>query len=202
MTDNTWKDDVQSDWTDNEIARYRQHHQTGTKARRALELALGTGARRSDLVRLGRENISRGYLSYISEKTGIEVCIPILPVVQAELDRMPETQTLFLETAHGKPHGVNGFGAWFRDRCREAGLDDRCSLHGLRKVCARRLAEAGATPHEIAAVTGHTTLKEVERYTRKTNRGRIHTWTEDEIARFYEVQGLADAAFENFVEGR
>jgi integrase len=39
-------------------------------------------------------------------------------------------------------------------------------LHGLRKAAARRLAEAGCTEKEIAAVTGHTTLKEVARYTR------------------------------------
>jgi hypothetical protein len=30
----------------------------------------------------------------------------------------------------------------------------------------RRLAEAGCTVHEIAAITGHVTLKEVERYTK------------------------------------
>ncbi|WP_082064366.1 tyrosine-type recombinase/integrase [Brevundimonas sp. KM4] len=37
---------------------------------------------------------------------------------------------------------------------------------GLRKAAARRLAESGCTPHQIAAITGHKTLKEVERYTR------------------------------------
>jgi integrase/recombinase XerD len=35
----------------------------------------------------------------------------------------------------------------------------------LRKATATRLAEAGATVHEIMAVTGHKTLKEIERYT-------------------------------------
>lgn len=41
-----------------------------------------------------------------------------------------------------------------------------CSAHGLRKSAARRLAEAGCTMHEIMAITGHKSLKEVERYTR------------------------------------
>jgi integrase/recombinase XerD len=36
----------------------------------------------------------------------------------------------------------------------------------LRKACATALAEAGASTHEIAAVTGHTSLEEIERYTR------------------------------------
>jgi integrase len=41
-----------------------------------------------------------------------------------------------------------------------------CTSHGLRKAISRRLAEAGKSPHEIMSVTGHSTLKEVERYTR------------------------------------
>ncbi|WCR07328.1 tyrosine-type recombinase/integrase [Paracoccus fistulariae] len=53
-----------------------------------------------------------------------------------------------------------------RDWCNGAGLP-QCTSHGLRKACARRLAEAGAIPHEIMAVAGHETLAEVERYTNK-----------------------------------
>jgi integrase len=41
-----------------------------------------------------------------------------------------------------------------------------CSSHGLRKAIARRMAEAGMSPHQIQAITGHTTLKEIERYTK------------------------------------
>ncbi len=47
-----------------------------------------------------------------------------------------------------------------------AGLPERCVAHGIRKAAARRLAEAGWPPNEIAAVTGHTSLEEVTRYTR------------------------------------
>jgi integrase len=35
------------------------------------------------------------------------------------------------------------------------------------------LAEHGCTSHEIAAITGHATLKEVERYTQAVNRRRL-----------------------------
>jgi hypothetical protein len=35
------------------------------------------------------------------------------------------------------------------------------------------MAEAGCTPHEIAAITGHATLKEVERYTKAASRKRL-----------------------------
>jgi len=55
----------------------------------------------------------------------------------------------------------------------EAGLPGRCKAHGLRKAAARRLAEAGRSVSEIAAITGHKTLAEVERYTRTADQERF-----------------------------
>ena len=54
-----------------------------------------------------------------------------------------------------------------------AGLSDKLSMHGLRKAAARRLAEAGCTTHEIASITGHKTLSEIERYTREAEQTRL-----------------------------
>jgi site-specific recombinase XerD len=71
----------------------------------------------------------------------------------------------FLVTEYGRPFTPSGFGNWFRDQCDQANLR-HCSAHGLRKATAAALAEAGATTHEIAAVTGHMSLEEIERYTR------------------------------------
>lgn len=73
---------------------------------------------------------------------------------------------------HGNPFTAAGFGIWFRDRCNEVGLP--CySAHSLRKATAARLAERGATAHEIMAITGHKTLEEVERYTRAARQSRL-----------------------------
>ncbi|MGI8725900.1 MAG: tyrosine-type recombinase/integrase, partial [Methyloceanibacter sp.] len=47
------------------------------------------------------------------------------------------------------------------------------SPHGLRKAFCRVAAEAGLTPHEIMAISGHTTLKEVARYTLAADRKRM-----------------------------
>ena len=41
-----------------------------------------------------------------------------------------------------------------------------CVFHGLRKAALTRLADAGCTTHEFAAISGHKTLSEVERYTK------------------------------------
>jgi integrase len=99
-------------------------------------------------------------------KTKEKLVIPLHPKLQAELARAERTQMAILATAFGKPFTVKGFGNMMADAIRAAGLPTRCKTHGLRKAAARRLAEAGATSKEIAAVTGHRTLSEVERYTR------------------------------------
>jgi hypothetical protein len=40
-------------------------------------------------------------------------------------------------------------------------------------VASVRLAHAGCTQHEIAAITGHASLKEIERYTKTVERKRL-----------------------------
>ena len=78
----------------------------------------------------------------------------------------------FLVTEYGRPFSVAGFGNKFRQWCDEAKLP-HCSAHGLRKATAARLAERGATTHEIMAITGHQSLEEVERYTRAARRSQL-----------------------------
>jgi integrase len=77
-----------------------------------------------------------------------------------------------LVTEFGKPFTAAGFGNWFREQCDVANLR-HCSFHGLRKAASVRLAEAGCTPHEIAAITGHASLKEIVRYTQTADRKRL-----------------------------
>jgi hypothetical protein len=43
----------------------------------------------------------------------------------------------------------------------------------LRKAACRRLAEVGCSANEIAAISGHASLKEVERDTRAVDQARM-----------------------------
>ena len=80
---------------------------------------------------------------------------------------------------------------WFRTACKNAKLPAGLSVHGLRKAACRRLAEAGCSAHEIMAISGHTTLREVERYTRAAERGRMAKSAIETVARaFPAVAGL------------
>ena len=91
--------------------------------------------------------------------------IPLHPDLAAIIEATPSGHLTFLITQYGKPFTASGFGNKFKDWCRQADLP-HCSAHGLRSATAVRLAERGASPHEIMAITGHRTLEEVEHYTR------------------------------------
>jgi integrase len=156
-------------WTEAEVQKFEERWPIGTKPRLALALLLYTGQRRSDIVLFGRQHVTNGWLHFTQAKNRrnnpITLEIPIRPELRRIIDASPTGDLTFLVTEHGKGFTPNGFGNWFRRQCDQAELP-QCSAHGLRKAAARRLAEAGATEHEIMAITGHRTSKEVARYTR------------------------------------
>ena len=157
-------------WTIAEVKTFEEKHPVGTKARLAMALMLYTACRREDVVRLGPQHIRNDRVKFRQAKnehrrTPIEIDIPLHKDLAAIIGATPSGHMNFLTTEYGKPFSANGFGNKFREWCDQAGLTE-CSAHGLRKATATRLAEGGASAHEIMAVTGHITLQEAERYTR------------------------------------
>jgi integrase len=156
-------------WTLEEVEQFEAKHPVGSMARLALALLLYTGQRRSDVVLLGRQHLRDGALTFTQQKNRarrpVRLVIPVLPELARIIEATPSGSLAFLTSERGTAFTPDSFGNRFRKWCREAGLP-HCSAHGLRKATASRLAEMGATPHQIMAVTGHRTLKEVDRYTR------------------------------------
>jgi site-specific recombinase XerD len=160
-------------WTPEEIDQYNERHQIGTQARLALDILRYTTGRREDAPRLGRQHVRDGRVRFRQAKNEhlnpIDIDIPLHPELAASIVATSVGNMTFLITEYGKPFTANGFGNKFKDWCRQANLP-HCSAHGVRKATSVALAEAGATPHEIMAVTGHQTLEEAERYTKAANR--------------------------------
>jgi integrase len=159
-------------WSESEIAQFERHHPAGSRARLAFALLLYTGQRRSDVVRMGRQHTRGGAIEVKQVKTGREVWIPVHEALASIIAETATSNLTFLVTDQGKPYSAAGFGNWFRDQCRAAGLHG-CSAHGLRKAAARRLAEAGCSAHEISAITGHASLREVARYAEAADRRKL-----------------------------
>jgi integrase/recombinase XerD len=128
--------------------------------------------------RLGPEHVSEGRIRFIQgkneDRTPIQIDIPVHEGLAASIAATETGLKTFLVTQWGKPFTTNGFGNWFRDRCNEAGLP-HCSAHGVRKATATALADNEATAHEIMSVTGHRSMKEVERYTLAADRKKNAT---------------------------
>jgi integrase len=166
------KSDGWRTWGEEQIAIFRRHHPIGTLARRAFELLLNTAQRRGDVIRMGRQHLHAGVkgpvLRVRQSKTGRNLRIPVLPELMTVIEATPADNMTFLTTAFGRPFTAAGFGNWFREQCDACGLHG-FSAHGLRKAACTRLADAGCTPHEIAAISGHRSLSEVARYTRDTD---------------------------------
>ena len=163
-------------WDESEIAQFEATHPVGSKARLAFALGLYTGQARQDVTAMGPQHIRDEILYWTRKKTAhstaIELFIPVLGELRTIINASASGHLTFLTTVFGRPFTSPGFGNWFRKQCDKAGLT-HCAFHGLRKAAARRLAEHGCTPHEIAAITGHATLKEIERYTKAASRKRL-----------------------------
>jgi integrase len=164
-------------WTEGDIERMEAKYPIGSKGRLAFALILYTGLRRSDVVKLGRQHIHNGVITLDQSKTeGSEEAhleIPMHPKLAEIIEATPMVGVkTFLVTSFGKPYTAPGFGNWFRELADATGCFD-ISAHGGRKATARRLAELGCSANQIAAITGHATLAEVQRYTKAADKKRM-----------------------------
>ena len=167
-------------WGAAEIAAYREAHPLGKTARLAIELLLNVAARRGDAHELGLQHVKNGKITWRPRKTkrstGKTLSIRILPELRAAIDAMParDSSLAFLLNEYGKPFAsAAAFGNKFADWCKQSGLepvlcdDGRVRsyrAHGLRKAACKALAHAGCTGPEIMAVSGHSSLAQVQVY--------------------------------------
>ena len=160
-------------WSEDQIAQFEAFYPIGTRARLAFALLLFTGQRRSDVVRMGRQHVKGRFIAVRRQKTGTALEIPLHPELQEILTAHPVEHLTFLTTQAGQPFTAGGFSHWFVRVCRAAGLPSGLSAHGLRKAMCRRLAEAGCSANQIAAISGHARLQEVTRYTKDADQKRM-----------------------------
>ena len=151
-------------WTEAEIEQYERFHAGNRTALLGMALVLYTAARRSDAVGMGSQNVRKGVLTYRQQKTKRLLTIPLHPKLAAILADTPTEHLAFMVTHRGKPYTASAFSKLLKRWFLEAGLPAHCNVHGLRKAQCRRLAEAGCSAPQIAAISGHLTLKEVQRY--------------------------------------
>ncbi len=154
-----------------DVSAFISYWEVGTVQRLIFDLALYTGAARVDLAHLGRHNIKDGVLVFDRKKTGVTSYVPLTEELKSVISRTPDISPTFILSKNGKPYKFESIGNMFGEAAKAAGMKSR--LHGLRKAFCVYWAEKGKTTHQIAAMAGHLTLKEVERYTRAADRENI-----------------------------
>ena len=161
-------------WSIAECLQFEAAHELGTTPRLVYALALYAGLRRSDIIKIGKQHITEdGYLDFKQEKTNRRTQIYILPPLADAIAASPSEGLHLVQTAYGKPFTAAGIGGAMKKWTQTAKLPPECAMHGLRKALGARLAEAGLSENEIAAVLGHTGTGTVKVYTRDANQKRL-----------------------------
>src|SRR6185503_1699168 len=75
--------------------------------------------------------------------------------------------------ANGRPRKRAALSALMRKSIELSGVSKRWVSHCLRKAAMRVLAESDAMANQIASISGHKTLKEVERYTKAADQKKM-----------------------------
>ena len=119
-----------------------------------LLLALWTGQRQGDLLRLPWSAYDGNHIRLKQSKTGCRVIIPVGAPLKAALDISAKRSTIILTTAEGKPWTPDGFRSSWRKACSKAAIVG-VTFNDLRGTAVTRLALAGCTEPEIATITGH-----------------------------------------------
>jgi integrase len=119
-----------------------------------LMLALWTGQRQGDLLRLPWSAYDGQRIRLRQSKGGVPVVVPVGAPLKAALDATAKRSPIILTTAEGKPWTSDGFRTSWGKACKRAGISG-VTFHDLRGTAVTRLAIAGCTEAEIATITGH-----------------------------------------------
>jgi len=138
-------------WEDEDVARFLR---TAPHLRLAMQLAVNTGQRQGDLLRLPWSAYDGTNIKLKQGKTGAYIPIPVTDELKAALDAAPRKSPIMLTNSDNKPWSESGFqGAWGKATTR-AGIRG-LTFHDLRGTAVVTLARAGCNEVQIYSITGH-----------------------------------------------
>jgi integrase len=139
-------------WTDADEAAFLER--APAHLHLPLLLALWTGQRQGDLLRLPWSAYDGRHIRLRQSKGGVRVVIKVGAPLKVALDAAQKRSTIMLTNSDGKPWTSDGFRASWGNACKAAGVVG-VTFHDLRGTAVTRLALAGCIEVEIAAITGH-----------------------------------------------
>jgi integrase len=123
----------------------------------AMDLAINTGLRVGDLVRLRWDNIQGAAIIIATGKSGgkVDAVIPMHDELRELLDRIPKRHAVILTSSTGMPWTENGLASSFHTAKKGLSEDKRgLHFHDLRGTAATKFYIAGLEERVIAEIMG------------------------------------------------
>lgn len=143
---------VDSIWSDEDEATFLAL--ASPQMRLAFMLAIWTGQRQGDIIRLPWSAYTGTHIKMKQSKTGRKVIVMVGAPLKDLLEATPRRAPQILLNEDEQPFTSSGFRASFRRTQARAGLTG-LTFHDIRGTTVTRLAELGCTELEIASITGH-----------------------------------------------
>jgi len=165
-------------WTEAPIRQFMA--KAPVELQRALILAMHTGQRYGDLIKMRWSDYDGAAISLRQNKTKRPVLVPCTAALRRMLNATPRTCAFILARPDGRPWHTEkddkALSKAWRDHMVACGLyhdsaADRLELRDLRGTAVTMLSEAGCTVPQIVAITGHTMQSAhriLERYLART----------------------------------
>jgi len=186
-------------WLEGDIKRFMEG--APLELQQALILALHTGQRYGDLVRLRWADYDGETITLRQSKGDRTVAVTATAALRAMLDGMDRRGPFILTRPDGRPWFTEkddkALGKAWHARMKESGIyskdweemtkeekREQLHFHDIRGTAVTLLSEAGATPQQIAGLTGHTIKS-------------VYTILEKYMARTPALSKAAIIAFEN-----
>lgn len=152
----------------------KAHTKMTGPARIAFMLALYTGQRKGDVLAMRWDEIDDGGIKVKQSKTGTELWIPLHPTLQDELSKIKRSGFAIVARDNGLRFTSAAFSNIWRTQQDRHGFKG-LQFHGLRKNATAAMFEAGCTPQETQAITGHKSLEMLQYYGKSASQKRLAT---------------------------
>lgn len=119
----------------------------------AIRLALDTGLRQGDLIRLPWSAVNDMSIQVVTNKRKKQAVIPITPALRETLDMIPRRSPVILTNSHSKPWTANGLRASFGKLKAKTQIED-LRWNDFRGTAVTRWAKTSLTLRDIARIIG------------------------------------------------
>ena len=163
MEINSDGEDLHKPWPDDMIDAYTAAAPIGSVPRTVMELAIGTGQRIGDLLRMRWDHIDGEGIAVRQGKTRTDLWIPFTPRLRDYLAQLPRRSLTIVAGPKGAPVTYHAAATPIRTVRAQIGALP-FTIHGWRYTAAAQLTAAGASDEEVQAITGHKSRAMVMKY--------------------------------------